>query len=442
MKNLSAFQIVLISLFILFLLVGTLIFAGVLPGYRQTPGGAAGELVLWGTVPQSILQPILEQFNKDYKNYFTLRYEEKTGATLETEFVEAKADNRAPDLLLLPHDLGLTQRTRLTPLPPDFFPLRQFQDTFIDAGGLMIGDEGILALPLAVDPLIMYYNKNLLAEAGWPAPPRAWSEFVSKTANLTTFDDRRNILQSAVALGETKNIIHAKDLLAMLLLQAGNPIISQSNQTYVSALNQNFNTILKPAVAVLDFYTQFADPARPNYSWNRSLPEARPAFSRSQTIFYFGYASEYASIANENPHLTFDVTLPPQPTETNQPKLILGRLLSVAAVRGGPKTNAAMAAAAAFSNAAPAGALAQALFLPPARRDLLAAAPAEPALALFYRAALLTRAWLDPDPPATKKIFDTMVESVVTGRLRSVEAVAAADRELSALLQRIYGNNR
>src|SRR3989344_2385677 len=99
-----------------------------------------------------------------------------------------------------------------------------------------------------------------------------------------------------------------------------------------------------------------------------------------------------------------------------------------------------MAAAAAFSNAAPAGALAQALFLPPARRDLLAAAPT--ALALFSRAALLTRAWLDPDQPATKKIFDTMVESVVTGRLRSVEAVAAADRELSALLQRIYGNNR
>ncbi|MEK7208694.1 MAG: extracellular solute-binding protein [Patescibacteria group bacterium] len=442
MKNLSAFHIVIIALFILFLIVGTLIFAGILPGYRPTPAGVAGELTMWGTVPPSILQPILEQFNKDYKNYFTLRYEEKAGATLETEFVEAKADNRAPDLLLLPHDLGLTQRTRLAPLPPDFLSLRQFQDTFIDAGGLMIGDEGILALPLLVDPLVMYYNKNLLAEAGWPAPPRTWSEFISKTAALTTFDDRRNILKSAAALGETKNIIHAKDLLAMLLLQAGNPIISHpAAGNYVSTLDQSFNTTLKPAVAALDFYTQFADPARPNYSWNRSLPEARQAFSRGQTIFYFGYGSEYAAIGRENPHLAFDVALPPQPIETNQSKLILGRLLSVAAVRGGAKTNAAVSAAIAFSAAPSAGALASALLLPPARRDLLTQLPADPALALFYRAALLTRAWFDPDPPATKKIFDAMVESVVTGRLRSAEAVAAADRELNALLQKIYGRD-
>ena len=448
MKNLSTFHIALIALFIIFLMVGTLIFAGVLPGYRQNPGGVAGELTMWGVVPENLFQPILEKFNQEYKNYFTLQYVEKNASTLEREFVEAKADNQAPDLLLLPHELSLTQRSRLAPLLPDFLSLRQFQDTFIDGSELLVDREGIIALPLAVDPIVMYYNKNLLAEAGLATPPQTWSEFVSKTNGLSTLDSRRNITRSAVALGETRNIPHAKDLLAMLILQAGNSIV---NNNYVSVLNQATDTTVKPAIAVLDFYTQFADPARSNYAWNRSLPEARQSFIRGQTVFYFGYASEYPSLARENPHLAFDVALPPQPTSSVSkptPKLILGRLLSVAAVRlpagrqgGGAKMNAAVSAAWAFAAGEAARALAETLYLPPARRDLLTTAPPDPIMALFNRAALITRGWLDPDPVATKKIFENMIESVTTGRLQSADAVAAADQQLTALIQSIYGQN-
>lgn len=440
MKNLSTFQLVIIGLFLLFLIVGTLIFAGVLPGFRSQPGGAAGELVIWGTVPETVIRPIIDQFNKDYRDYFTLRYAEKSPASFERDFVEAKADNRAPDLLLLPHELALTQRARLAPLSSDLVSQRQFRDTFIDTGELLMSEVGALALPLVVDPVVMYYNKNLLAEAGLAAPPRTWTEFKVKTITLTVLDGRRNITRSAVAFGETRNIAHAKDLLAMLFLQAGNPIVARpAGGTYVSELNQSLGTVLKPAVAVLDFYTQFADPARPNYSWNRSLPEARQAFIRGQTVFYFGYASEYLALTRENPHLAFDLAAVPQTEEANQPKLVLGRLLSVAAVSGGPKAAVAGQAATALAGPASVSALSATLFLPPARRDLLDQAPADPAMALFYRAAILARAWPDPDPAGTKKIFETMIESVVTGRLRSGEAVAEGDRQLQTLLERIYG---
>ncbi|MBI2100667.1 MAG: extracellular solute-binding protein [Candidatus Vogelbacteria bacterium] len=451
MKNLSTFQLIIIGLFLLFLVIGTLIFAGVLPGFRPPAGGVAGELTIWGTVPEAMLRPIIDQFNKDYQDFFTLRYTEKAPANFEREFVEAKADNRAPDLLLLPHELAFTQRARLLPLPFEFFSLRQFRDTFIDASEFLTDKAGILALPLVVDPLVMYYNKNLLAEAGLATPPASWTEFKVKAMSLTILDSRRNITRSAAALGETRNIAHAKDLLTMLFLQAGNPIVapvSPADGVYVSQLDQSFGATLKSAVAVLDFYTQFADPARPNYSWNRSLPEARQAFSRGQTVFYFGYASEYATITRENPHLVFDVALVPQPAssadeagKTNLPKLVLGRLLSAAAVSGGSKATAAGQAALALAGSKPADALAAALFLPPARRDLLGQAPADPAMAVFYRAAILARNWPDPDPVRTKKIFETMIESVVTGRLRSNEAVAEGDRQLQALLTSIYGSN-
>ncbi len=447
MKNLTTFQLVLIGLFFVFLIVGTLIFAGILPGFRATPGGTAGELVMWGTVSGETIRPIIEQFNKDYKASYSLSYEEKSVTTFEQEFVEAKADNQAPDLLLIPQAIGLSQRARLGLFPAELVSIRNYRDTFIDAGDLWLSNNRAFALPLVVDPFVMYYNSDLLNASGLPTVPTSWSEFKAKTIALTKLDSRRNIVQSAVALGEVKNINHAKDLLTLLLFHAGNPIIINKGDSLASGLNENFDSTVKPAVLALNFYTQFADPARPNYSWNRSLPEARQAFNRGQTIFYFGYASEYKQIARENPHLAFDVALPPQSASDNEltsvsrPKLTLGRLLSVAVVGGGRKSVASASAALALAGTGPVAMLAEALALPPARRDLLGRATPDPAMTLFYRAAVLARTWADPDPTATKKIFDTMIESVVTGRERSSNAVSTADRELNAVIKRVYGNN-
>src|SRR3989344_1346651 len=160
MRNLTSFQLGVIIIFVIVLIVAVLIFAGVLPGYRPTTGGAAGELLVWGTAPAGRLENALSEVNDDYKNYFTLRYVEKSPAPVETEFIEAKADSRAPDLILLPHNLLLTQRQRLAPLPAELLSVRDFRDTFIALGELGLTDAGIVALPLVVDPLVMYYNQS------------------------------------------------------------------------------------------------------------------------------------------------------------------------------------------------------------------------------------------------------------------------------------------
>ncbi|MEK7552956.1 MAG: extracellular solute-binding protein [Patescibacteria group bacterium] len=432
MKNLSLFQLAILGLFLIFILVGVLIFAGVLPGYRQTSTSEAVALAIWGTTPAAVLEPFFAKLNNDYQERFILSYTEKAAATFARDFVEAKADGRAPDLLLLPSELGQAQRDRLVVWPASVMPLRQYRDTFVDAGELYLSEAGTTALPLVIDPLVLYYNKTLLNDLGLAAVPRTWTEFIDQTARLTILDDRRNVLQSAIALGETRNILHAKDILALLFLQAGNPIVSNVNGRAVSRLNENLGFPLKPAVAVLNFYTQFSDSGLANYGWNRSLPEARTAFLRGQLAFYLGYASEYQGLKRENPHLQFDVALPPQTDNTG--KVTLGRVFGLAAVAGGAKVNAALGAAVVLAGREANQLLAQTLFLPPARRDLLAAGQADPTLAVFYPAAVVSRAWPDPDPDASKQIFATMIESVVTGRQNSAEAVAEANTALGALL--------
>jgi ABC-type glycerol-3-phosphate transport system substrate-binding protein len=72
--------------------------------------------------------------------------------------------------------------------------------------------------------------------------------------------------------------------------------------------------------------------------------------------------------------------------------------------------------------------------LPPVRRDLLATVPGTANDGVLYRSALYSRGFLDPNPEKTNSIFQTMVESVLSGRSSSGEAVQTADNQLNLLV--------
>ena len=57
--------------------------------------------------------------------------------------------------------------------------------------------------------------------------------------------------------------------------------------------------------SVLKFYTDFADPLKDVYSWNKSFSNSRDAFSAENLVFYLGYASELQSLINKNPNQNF-----------------------------------------------------------------------------------------------------------------------------------------
>jgi hypothetical protein len=71
--------------------------------------------------------------------------------------------------------------------------------------------------------------------------------------------------------------------------------------------------------------------------------------------------------------------------------------------------------------------------LPPARRDILAVRPENPYQSVFYRSALISSVWLDPNQVETELIFKDLVESVTSGRERLSEAISRANLELDQL---------
>ncbi len=128
--------------------------------------------------------------------------------------------------------------------------------------------------------MVMYYNLDMLQSAGIALPPKTWDGVTALVPSLTIRDNTTNAVQkSTVALGTYNNINHAKDIIALLVLQTGNPIVSDSGGQLTTVLGNGSGSgagVLSKAA--LEYYMSFSDPAKPTYSWNKSRADSRTAF--------------------------------------------------------------------------------------------------------------------------------------------------------------------
>src|SRR3989338_3738935 len=425
----SNFQIILLVLFGVFIVVAVAAFSL----YR---GSSATDvkIVVWGDISSFDFEHLLSipVFSQDQT--VSVAYVEKSSNTIESEFTEALAQGIGPDLIILTQDKFLKEKPKLVPIPYESISERDFKNTFIEESELFLGQDGIYALPLSIDPLVLYYNRDLLSNAGQARPIMYWDEIYAAALNLSKKDAAGNLVSSVLALGEARNIPHAKDILSLLLLQAGTPITEFSGSTLRSQLINNFNLPISPSQAAFDFYTQFSNQTKAFYSWNRSLIDAQTHFTSGDSAYYLGFASELKALRNKNPTLNFSVSLVPQ-SRVSGKIITFGSLRGVAISRGARNTAAALTLATKLISKEVALFLSQELLLPPARRDLLSQKPTDTAMSVFYNAALQSRGWLDPDTLATNIIFRDAIESITSGRARTVEAINKVDREIEALIK-------
>src|SRR6185436_13944341 len=113
----STFQLTLIGIFIFALVVGVLIFAGILPGFRPPTGGVGGTVVLWGTIPQDTFGQTFEKFRDAHKGDFTLVYEAKNPNTFDATLIDALAAGTGPDLVMMPASSMVRELNKIQPIP-------------------------------------------------------------------------------------------------------------------------------------------------------------------------------------------------------------------------------------------------------------------------------------------------------------------------------------
>jgi ABC-type glycerol-3-phosphate transport system substrate-binding protein len=434
----SNFQIILTAVFIAFVIFAVMIFSGAIPiGNKKTAdnGGATGKVVLWGTIKKESISSLLDVFNGQNKT-FTVAYVAKNPLTFDRELIEALASGVGPDMILLPNDLIIRYANKLFPIPYTNIPEATFRATYAGEGDLYLGSKGILGLPLTIDPIVMYYNQSLFEGAGIAKPPETWDDIAGISALLTKKDSDLSISQSTVALGEFDNVNHAKEIISMLLLQFGNPIVSRKDAVLSSTLGVFNDSGQNPAVRVLDFYTAFSNPTdKTYYSWNKGLPNAREQFIAGKLAIYFGYASELFTIQSKNPNLAFNVAKVPQ-LKNAQTKITYGAMNSLAILKTSKNPTTAYIATTMMSGADFASKLAVNLSLPPARRDLLANKPQNNAyVPIFFDSALIARGWLDPMADVSTTIFRELISNIKSGRLSTQDSLGKADGQLAPYLK-------
>jgi ABC-type glycerol-3-phosphate transport system substrate-binding protein len=426
--KISKFQLITLALFILFLIGGVTAFAL----YKgSTVDQTIPAVTVWGTFPKETFDLYVSKINTALVQPISVTYVQKTASNFSQDFVAALARGTGPDGILIPVDMLLPHYDKLALIPFTALPQRTFMDSYIDEAQVYLNDNGFLALPFTVDPLMMYWNRDTFNAAGIATYPRYWDEFTTLNQRLTLKDQNGNIRKSAIALGDFTNLTNAREILGTLILQVGNPITIVNSDGYAES-TLKVNTAANPTPA-LEFFTKFIDPTNADYSWNRGLPPAKSAFLSSILATYFGFASELGDIRAKNPNLNFDIAPLPQ-VRTGGVKAAYARLNGFSIVRSSQVPNAMFQVMSILTDPANLASLNNTLYLPTVRRDVIAQGSTDPYITIFNQAALISKTWVDADPAASGRIFADMTESISSGRKMMIQALQDAGNEYDVVL--------
>lgn len=437
LKNISLFQGIFYGVLVFIALIGLFVFAT----YTNRGGaGGVGTVTIWGTLPAAEVRQGLTEAIKLNTSLKAVTYVEKPAETLPTDLSAAIATGNPPDLVLASQEELLALEPFLQAIPAGTLSARTFASTF--TGGAQVyaaTGGGYWGVPLLIDPLVLFYNRAILASVGIASPPATWEALTGLVPQVATYTATKHITRGLIALGTYGNIHNARGILSTLFLQLAVPLTSQSTTGVLAAdLGRTSTGAVAsgaPGEAVVRFYTQFADPSKVSYTWDASLPDSQAAFSQGNLALYLGYVSEARFLKEAAPNLGFDVAPVPQPA-TAATKAGYGLIYAGMIPRGAKNASGAYKAAIALAATPELAALASATGLAPATAAALAVGnTTDPVAATAASAALYTDGWLSPVPASVDTIFSAMITDVITGRASIPEALTTAERSLEALVQ-------
>lgn len=431
------FQTILVGIFLAFFVFAVLIFSGIFPVKgKNKETTLKGTVVVWGTFNKTDMQKVIENF-EGTSSELRIDYVQKGEEAYQNELIEAFASDKGPDLFFITPDMIIKNQKlgSIFEIPFTSFPEKNFRDNYIDGAEIFISNGGIIGFPVLVDPLVVYYNKDILANYGISKVPEYWDELFNLNKTLTIKKDDGSISQSMIALGRFDNINNAKDILATLLSQSGNPIILlKEDNSFEAVFDNDFSNSKSPAEASLSFYTEFSNPTYGAYSWNRSLPDSRDYFVSGKSAFYLGRASELFKIQSMNPNLSFDVSPMFQARTGN--KKTFGEISAVAINKKSTNLNLAFTIANLFASSNNTKNMSAAFSLPPVLRSLLNDKPVDsPYMYSFYNSAIFSRSWLDPNSSLTDNIFSELINNILSNKLVVGDAVSKAQSQFELLLK-------
>jgi len=404
-------------------------------------GGSAQSATLqfWGVFDErSDFEKVIRDFQSQNPGIKVL-YQQFSYEDYERNLVDALASGTGPDVLMI-HNTWLPKHGDKLKSMPDSMPgekkplltIQDYKTNFVDVafGDFVFGNK-IYGLPLYVDTLALFYNKDIFNSYGISSPPQDWEDFNYDVETITRLDSSGQISQSGASIGTARNINRSTDLLTALMIQTGVRMTDDDNKTASFANSVNNTPVGELA---LKYYTDFANPLVKTYTWNDVQHYSVDAFTQGKTAMMFNYSHEVEVLKNKAPRLNFSVAPMPQVSSTDVRNYASYWGVGVSA--GSKFPNESWKFINYLSSKEGAQSYLSATFRPSARRDLIELQRNDLELGVFAIQALSARSWFQIDNTAVETIFADMIDDVNFGRSSVKNSLQNAESKVNVLMQR------
>tara|TARA_B100000508_G_scaffold64300_2_gene50425 strand:+ start:891 stop:2201 length:1311 start_codon:yes stop_codon:yes gene_type:complete len=417
--KLRPFELALVVIFLVLAIAALIILAR----YESQPTTKDGELqaigtvAVWGTIPLDGIESLLKELRDENNAYRNVSYRYLHPDEFDEELLAALADGVGPDLVLMSHEKLVDMRRRIDPISYEAFPQVDFRNVYVEGAQVFTLSDGIYGFPIAVDPLMMYWNRDIYATEGFLEPARTWESFVNSIfPKLIQRDFDRTINRAVVAMGEYNNVRNSFGIISMLMLQGGTQgVLSTDDGRYLIKLQVSFGENGDPLHNAADFYTRFSQPSNSWYSWNRAFTEDRNEFLAEDLATYFGYASEGRIIERMNPNLNFDIAEVPQDANATL-RRTYGKFYTLAVLSSSDNKAGANAVMVNLGSAPIADQIAVRSNMVPVYRNSVSQGSNDSFGRAAYLSAPITYGWLNPNMKVTDQVFSTMTQDINENR--------------------------
>lgn len=403
-------------------------------GGGATPQNQPVILNFWKTFEDSQnMQALISAYTEKNPNV-QIVYTKKNIENYSQDLLNALAAGTGPDIFSIHNSWLPEYADKLAPADEKSFIFKDYKDAFVDVAVSDFTKEGkIYAVPLAVDSMALFYNKDLLGTAGIAVPPKTWAELAAQVQKLKKNDGKGYFTRSGAALGLNKNINRAADILYLFMLQAGARSFSQDglNPAFSDSIQKNGNTI-NPGQIALSFFTSFANPATPNYNWNLRSDYSIDAFANGRAAFLFSYAYTRDTLLQKNPNLNFDVAPVPQPN-LEDPAVNFANYWGEAVSKQSKHQQAAWDFLKFISSKEALDKYYAQHKQPSSRKDLIELQTQDPQIGVFAHANLTAKPFYRPSQTKMDDIFGRMIDSVILNGVSVEEALSLAVQQAGTI---------
>lgn len=335
--------VIILILGAIVLILGGVVF--IIFGSNPVPPPKPVTLSIWGVWDESTdFEEIIRAYQAAHP-YVKINYSKKRYEEYEKLLISGWADtpSTGPDIYAIPNSWVNKYKTRyITPLPSSttvaFYrtkkvlfkketEIKNITEPSLTASDIkrdyidvvfndIILDGQVYALPLGVNTLAMFYNRDILNVAHLAQPPRTWNAFANAVSKIAILDEQNSVIRAATALGTYDNIPRAADIVTLLMLQNGTTMMAGNKANF----NQpsSADSTYFPGQEALRFYTDFASPDKAVYTWNDQMPDALDFFAEGNLAFFFGYQYQEPEIRAKGGGVDYAIAPMPQINPENE----------------------------------------------------------------------------------------------------------------------------